>query len=102
MGYPAVLRNTLVDGASRLNILGYHVGVRLLSLTILRDTMAATSSSSIFRSSTTTTNPARTTRLLPALSWVHTTLWRVVVGKVADALVRSLSSLYSSRRKGRR
>ncbi|ORY88962.1 NO signaling/Golgi transport ligand-binding domain-containing protein [Leucosporidium creatinivorum] len=67
----------------RLNILGYRVGSRLLELLPLRDYLYPISS---LRSPP---PPTRTLRLLPILSYVHSTLYRYLFGRPADSLERS-------------
>ncbi|KAM0756471.1 TRAPP I complex [Meredithblackwellia eburnea MCA 4105] len=64
----------------RLNILGYRVGVRLLELLPLRDYLFPISS---LRSPP---PPTRTLRLLPILTYVHSTLYRYLFGRPADSL----------------
>ncbi|KAI5480899.1 TRAPP complex subunit Trs31 [Pseudohyphozyma bogoriensis] len=67
----------------RLNILGYRVGVRLLELLPLRDYLYPVSS---LRSPP---PPSRTLRLLPLLSYVHSTLYRYLFNRTADSLEKS-------------
>ncbi|KAL8284126.1 hypothetical protein RQP46_004875 [Phenoliferia psychrophenolica] len=67
----------------RLNILGYRVGTRLLELLPLRDYLFPLSS---LRSPP---PPTRTLRLLPILSYVHSTLYRYLFGRPADSLEKS-------------
>ncbi|KAK4700315.1 trafficking protein particle complex subunit 5, partial [Phenoliferia sp. Uapishka_3] len=67
----------------RLNILGYRVGTRLLELLPLRDYLYPLSS---LRSPP---PPTRTLRLLPILSYVHSTLYRYLFGRPADSLEKS-------------
>lgn len=94
-----------VDGIGefekKLNTLGYRVGSRLLSLLFLRDALSGSpnaislsngkilslGSGSI--SSASSAIPIRLIRLVPVLSWVHSTLWKTVVGKTADVLEHS-------------
>jgi len=94
-----------VDGIGefekKLNILGYQVGSRLLSLLSLRDalsgspnTISLSTGKSIslgggLISSASSAVPIRLIRLVPVLSWVHSTLWKTVVGKAADVLEHS-------------
>lgn len=61
--------------------MGHHVGLRALAL----QTQRAQSASNPKR-------PQRETRLLKALLWVHTTLWKAVFGMQADNLERSTES----------
>ncbi|GAA5979922.1 hypothetical protein JCM21900_003439 [Sporobolomyces salmonicolor] len=67
----------------RLSILGYRVGARLLELLPLRDYLYPLSS---LRSPP---PPTRTLRLLPILTYVHSTLYRYLFGRPADSLERS-------------
>ncbi|KAG0150041.1 hypothetical protein CROQUDRAFT_25565, partial [Cronartium quercuum f. sp. fusiforme G11] len=90
-----------VDGIGefekKLNSLGYHVGTRLLALLSLREAIIASmstgASATAFRSASATGStgpiPPRLTRLVPVLSWIHTTVWKTVVGKTADVLEHS-------------
>ncbi|CAH7675582.1 NO signaling/Golgi transport ligand-binding domain-containing protein [Phakopsora pachyrhizi] len=100
-----------VDGISefekKLNVLGYQVGYKLLSLLTLRDSLNgsvnALKSLSTIKSSNSNFGggsggggndlnnslPVRLTRLVPVLSWIHTTLWKTIVGKTADILEHS-------------
>lgn len=105
-----------VDGIQefekKLTILGYHIGLRFLSLLSIREALVPNlsliqSNQSHPRSSTllsthsnsnhtttpltiqTTHLPPRLNRLVPILSWIHTTLWKNVVGKTADILEHS-------------
>ncbi|EGG05297.1 uncharacterized protein MELLADRAFT_28769, partial [Melampsora larici-populina 98AG31] len=107
-----------VDGIQefekKLTILGYHIGIRFLSLLNIRESLVPNLSSiqsnqSINQRSSTlllnsnhsnsshltpltiqTNNlPPRLNRLVPILSWIHTTLWKNVVGKTADILEHS-------------
>lgn len=73
----------LILASNRLNILGYRVGSRLLELLPLRDYLYPISS---LRSPP---PPTRTLRLLPILSYVHSTLYRYLFGRPADSLERS-------------
>ncbi|KWU45890.1 TRAPP I complex [Rhodotorula sp. JG-1b] len=68
---------------NRLSILGYRVGARLVELVPLRDYLYPLSS---IRSPP---PPARTLRLLPILTYIHSTLYRYLFGKPADSLERS-------------
>ncbi|KAK4057122.1 Trafficking protein particle complex subunit 31 [Microbotryomycetes sp. JL221] len=67
----------------RLNILGYRVGARLVELLPLRDYMYPIST---LRSPP---PPTRTLRLLPVLTYVHSTLYRFLFGRPADSLEKS-------------
>ncbi|KAG8936930.1 TRAPP subunit trs31 [Tulasnella sp. 419] len=67
------------DLERRLNTLGYRVGSRLLEVMVWR----AESSSK---------TPKREIRLLPALLWIHTPLWKSVFGKPADAIEKSVEN----------
>lgn len=73
----------LIRLRDRLNILGYRVGSRLLELLPLRDFVYPTSS---LRSPP---PPTRTLRLLPILTYVHSSLYRYLFGRPADSLERS-------------
>lgn len=66
-----------------LSILGYRVGARLLELLPLRDYLYPVSS---LRSPP---PPTRTLRLLPILTYVHSTLYRYLFNRPADSLERS-------------
>ncbi|GAA5867837.1 hypothetical protein JCM3774_005875 [Rhodotorula dairenensis] len=68
---------------NRLSILGYRVGARLVELVPMRDYLYPLSS---IRSPP---PPSRTLRLLPILTYVHSTLYRYLFGKPADSLERS-------------
>lgn len=61
------------DLENRLNKLGYHVGLRVAELIVIREGK----------------NAKRETRLLDVLQFVHTTAWRTLFGKTADALEKS-------------
>lgn len=63
----------------RLNTLGYRVGLRVLELMVWR----AESSSK---------NPKREIRFLPALMSIHTQVWRAVFGRPADAIEKSVEN----------
>lgn len=67
----------------RLSILGYRVGARLVELVPLRDYLYPLSS---IRSPP---PPSRTLRLLPVLTYIHSTLYRYLFGRPADSLERS-------------
>ncbi|PWN51183.1 hypothetical protein IE53DRAFT_386451 [Violaceomyces palustris] len=66
------------DLERRLSLLGYHVGSRLLNLTLHRQEM-----------SNNPKQPKREVRLLPTLIWIHGTFWKSIFGKQADSLERS-------------
>lgn len=66
-----------------MNILGYQVGSRLLELLPLRDSLYPTSS---IRSPP---PPTRILRLLPILSYIHSTLYRYLFNRTADSLEKS-------------
>lgn len=53
----------------RLSDFGYRVGIRFLELMVYRDRTGR-----------------RDTRLLNVLSFIHSTVWKTLFGKVADAL----------------
>ena len=67
------------ETARRLNTLGYRVGTRVLELMSWR----AESSSKA---------PKREIRFLPALMSIHTSVWRTVFGKPADAIEKSVEN----------
>ncbi|CAL1697907.1 unnamed protein product [Somion occarium] len=67
------------DLERRLNTLGYRVGTRSLELITWR----AESSSK---------NPKREIRFLPALMFIHTQVWRATFGKPADAIEKSVEN----------
>ncbi|KAK2461730.1 hypothetical protein APHAL10511_006193 [Amanita phalloides] len=67
------------DLERRLNTLGYRVGTRVLELIVWR----AESSSKA---------PKREIRLLPALMYIHTQIWKAVFGKPADAIEKSVEN----------
>jgi hypothetical protein len=83
----------------RLNILGCQVGSRLLSLLSLRDALSGSPNAISLStgksislgggsiSSASSAIPIRLISLVPVLSWIHSTLWKTVVGKAADVLV---------------
>ncbi|KAF1815548.1 trafficking protein particle complex subunit 5 [Eremomyces bilateralis CBS 781.70] len=72
----------IADLEKRLNTQGYPLGLRLLDLLLARTASSAT------------TSPAnlRPTRILPLLQFIHTTLWRHLFGRPADALERSAAN----------
>ena len=63
----------------RLSSIGYSAGQRILSLLLLRTTLAAPSK-----------DPKREHRLIPILQFVHTHVYRYVFGRPADGLERSV------------
>ncbi|KAM0790737.1 hypothetical protein ACM66B_004592 [Microbotryomycetes sp. NB124-2] len=67
----------------RLNVLGYRVGARLVEMLPLRDYVFPVST---LRSPP---PPTRTLRLLPVLTYVHSTLYRYLFGRPADSLEKS-------------
>lgn len=73
----------LTHALCSLSILGYRVGARLLELLPLRDYLYPVSS---LRSPP---PPTRTLRLLPILTYIHSTLYRYLFGRPADSLERS-------------
>lgn len=66
------------DLESRLNLLGYHIGQRLLELTTVRDGKLA----------------KRETKVLGVLQLIHSVVWRQMFGKQADGLEKSRDSEY--------
>ena len=54
----------------RLNLLGRHIGVRVLELTVLREGK----------------NAKRETKLMPMLQFVHTHIWRTLFNRPADSM----------------
>jgi hypothetical protein len=100
----------LWDGAdNRLSSLGYEAGSRILSLLLLRNTQASGTKvcislasqpapwlSSVILSSRDQTyqadiqEPKREHRLIPALQFVHTQVYKYIFGKPADGLERSV------------
>lgn len=62
------------DLEKKLNQLGYHVGQRVLELVALREGVKIAK---------------RETKILGLLQFVHTTVWKTVFGRPADALERS-------------
>jgi trafficking protein particle complex subunit 5 len=58
-------------------VLGYRVGIRAFEL-------------ASWRSESSSKNPKREIRFLPALMIIHTQLWRAVFGKPADAIEKSI------------
>ncbi|KAK9475123.1 NO signaling/Golgi transport ligand-binding domain-containing protein [Dipodascopsis tothii] len=61
------------DMEKRLSDYGYHVGQRVLELTVVREAKLA----------------KREIRILGLLQLVHTTVWKAIFGKFADALEKS-------------
>jgi hypothetical protein len=68
-----------VTQLSRLNTLGYRVGMRVLEL-------------NVWRTESTSKVPKRETKFLPALMSIHTQVWKVVFGKSADAIEKSVEN----------
>jgi hypothetical protein len=66
----------------RLSTVGYRVGIRLIELLPLRDSLPPSTSRNA-------TGPPRQTRLLPVLHYVHTTLFRYLFGRPASSLEKS-------------
>jgi trafficking protein particle complex subunit 5 len=60
-----------------LNILGYRVGIREFEMLS-------------YRNESSSKQPKRETRFLPALMMIHTQLWKAVFGKPADAIEKSV------------
>lgn len=58
-------------------MLGYRVGIRMFEL-------------ASWRAESSSKNPKREIRFLPALMIIHTQLWRAVFGKPADAIEKSV------------
>ncbi|PWN39045.1 TRAPP I complex [Ceraceosorus guamensis] len=74
----------------RLSSLGYQVGQRLSHLIIHRAEQQVPPSLGGSSTYTRYGNPKREgMRVLPALIWVHSTLWKAVFGKAADSLEKS-------------
>lgn len=61
------------DLEQKLNRLGYHMGLRISELVTLREGK----------------NAKREIKLLNVLQFIHTTIWKTIFGKSADALERS-------------
>ena len=72
----------IAEFEARLAQIGYRVGVRLVELLPLRDSLPPSTSRG-------STGPPRQTRLLPVLHYVHTTLFRYLFGRPASSLERS-------------
>ncbi|GAA5963435.1 hypothetical protein JCM3765_003071 [Sporobolomyces pararoseus] len=70
----------------KLNVLGYRVGMRLIELLSIRDSLYPIHTSTLSRSPP---PPSRNLRLLPLLTYIHSNLYRYLFGKVADSLERS-------------
>ncbi|CAO1616213.1 unnamed protein product [Sympodiomycopsis kandeliae] len=68
----------------KLSLMGYHHGQRLLPL--LHSRLESPSGGG---STSSSKNPKRETRLLPALLWVHGQVFKALFGKPADSLERS-------------
>jgi len=69
------------DLESRLSSLGYDVGLRVLSLLLLRSTQAAGGK-----------DPRREHRLIPILQFVHTQVYKFCFGRAADGLEKAVES----------
>lgn len=67
---------------NRLSTIGYRVGIRLVELEPLRNSLPPSTSRNA-------TGPPRQTRLLPVLQYVHTTVFRNLFGRPASSLERS-------------
>ncbi|EPQ27181.1 uncharacterized protein PFL1_05104 [Pseudozyma flocculosa PF-1] len=78
VAYTQARVNGISDLEKRLSLLGYHVGQRLLPLTLHRQ-----------ETSNNPKNPKRETRLLPTLLWIHGAFWKALFGRQADSLERS-------------
>ncbi|KAH8917219.1 TRAPP I complex [Atractiella rhizophila] len=78
----------IADFEKKLNTLGYRVGLSLVELYPLRDSLHSSSSSSTSYLSR-SAPPTRILRLLPLLSYIHTTLYRHLFGRAADSLEKS-------------
>ena len=63
----------------RLNTLGYRVGTRALELIT-------------WRNESSSKNPKREIRFLPALMFIHTQVWKATFGKAADAIEKSVEN----------
>ncbi|KAK0545385.1 Trafficking protein particle complex subunit 31 [Tilletia horrida] len=68
----------IADLESRLSLMGYHVGQRILLLLTHREQTSANPKA-----------PKRETKLLPVLLWIHTNFWKAAFGKAADSLEKS-------------
>ena len=64
---------------SRLNTLGYRIGMKVLEL-------------NVWRTESTSKAPKREIKFLPALMSIHTQIWRAVFGKPADAIEKSVEN----------
>ncbi|KDQ19907.1 hypothetical protein BOTBODRAFT_75366, partial [Botryobasidium botryosum FD-172 SS1] len=69
----------IADMERRLSTLGYRVGIRVLELMS-------------WRGESTSKAPKREIRLLPALSYIHTQVWKTLFGKPADAIQKSVEN----------
>lgn len=70
--------------------MGYHVGSRLLLMLTHRQAQDTPLSGAGAAAYSRVGNPKREpARLLPALVWVHSSVWKAVFGKPADSLERS-------------
>ncbi|KAL7004956.1 Trafficking protein particle complex subunit 31 [Cystobasidiomycetes sp. EMM_F5] len=74
--------NSISDFEARLSLIGYRVGVRLVELLPLRESLPPSTSRA-------NAGPTRHTRLLPVLHYVHTTLFKYLFGRPASSLEKS-------------
>ncbi|WVN85233.1 uncharacterized protein L203_100378 [Cryptococcus depauperatus CBS 7841] len=79
VGYSQSRVDSVSDLEARLSSLGYDAGQRILALLLLRNTQASS-----------TKDPKREHRLIPALQFIHTQIYRYCFGKPADGLERSV------------
>ena len=70
------------DFEARLSQIGYRVGVRLVEVLPLRDSLPPSTGRAA-------SGPPRQTRLLPVLHYIHTTLFRYLFGRPASSLEKS-------------
>jgi len=91
------------DLEGRLSSLGYEVGMRVLSLLMLRNTQAAGGKVSAWRLSHVSTSqwgedrltnkdPKREHRLIPVLQFIHTQVYKYCFGRPADGLEKAVES----------
>ncbi|KAI9101310.1 NO signaling/Golgi transport ligand-binding domain-containing protein [Phlyctochytrium arcticum] len=71
LSYATKKSSGIQDMEKKLSDFGYRVGIRFLELIIYRERTGR-----------------RDTRLLNVLSFIHSTIWKTLFGKVADALER--------------
>jgi len=64
--------NQIQELENRLSVIGYRVGLRFLELIMWREK-----------------NAKRETKLVNILSFIHSTVWKILFGKVADSLEKS-------------